>query len=202
VDPVGIWNCVVYGHPDFGDERVYLSFTADGGAQVARQLDDGVHAWEALPGWYEGRRDEMTFRDPHTGREFEGDLSRETLGGSWRTLTLIGGWWCTPTEAAVIPKPDPKKRAKPLPPLMPAMTATPRYPLQAIRDAKQGKAVTCFFVDASGAIVQPEIIELSDEIFRDPILKALSNSRYQGWDDSRVLRPGCRSYIFKLDARN
>jgi hypothetical protein len=86
-----------------------------------------------------------------------------------------------------------------MPPLLPSLTATPRYPVQAIRDAKQGRALSCFFVDASGYIVQPEIIELSDEIFRQPILNALARSRYQTLEDASVLRPGCRSFIFKLD---
>ena len=55
-------------------------------------------------------------------------------------------------------------------------------------------------MDASGSVVQPELIELSDEVFRAPILAALARSRYQGWDDASVLRPGCRSYIFRLDS--
>lgn len=202
LDPVGLWNCVVYGHPAFGDERMYLSLSADGGAQLARLADDTVRAWEALPGWHTDRGD-LVFRDPRGGRDFHADLHRQTLGGDWRTPTLLGGWWCTAMDPnAVAKQPDPTKRAKPLPPLTPAMTATPAYPLQAIREAKQGKAVTCFFVDATGAIVQPEILELSDEVFREPILAALSRSSYKGWSDSSVLRPGCRSYIFRLDARN
>ena len=62
--------------------------------------------------------------------------------------------------------------------------------------------MSCFFVDANGYIVQPELIELSDEVFRQPILNALARSRYQAWDDESVLRPGCRSFIFRLDAIN
>ena len=66
-----------------------------------------------------------------------------------------------------------------MPPVLPLVTATPRYPIEAIRQAKQGRVVTCFLVDATGAIVEPEIIELSDEMFREPILVALSRSRYE-----------------------
>jgi hypothetical protein len=58
--------------------------------------------------------------------------------------------------------------------------------------------VTCFLVDAAGLIVEPEIIELSDEVFREPILLALSRSRYEP-RDSDALRPSCRSYTFTLD---
>jgi hypothetical protein len=72
--------------------------------------------------------------------------------------------------------------------------------VQAIRAAKQGRAVTCFFVDADGYIVQPEVIELSDEIFRAPTLAALERSRYRSWEGGEMLRPGCRSYTFRLDA--
>jgi hypothetical protein len=84
-------------------------------------------------------------------------------------------------------------------PLLPTFTATPVYPLKAIRDAKQGRAVSCFLVDADGNIVQPEIVELSDEIFRAPILNALIRSRYQALPGVRALRPGCRTFLFRLE---
>jgi Gram-negative bacterial TonB protein C-terminal len=198
---VGTWDCVIYGHPAFGDENVYVRLGADGSAQLARQTDQGVRPWEPLPGWWQ-RRGELTFRDPRTDRDFTADLSRTTLGGRWHTQTLLGGWWCTAVDPVVLPAPTGLARPKPLPRLRPATTATPQYPLQAIREAKEGRAVTCFLVDASGTILDPEIIELSDEVFRAPTLTALSRSRFQGWNDSRVLRPGCRSYTFELHARN
>jgi hypothetical protein len=198
VDPVGTWNCVVYGHPAFGDERVLLNFGTNGGAQLARQEGDEILAWTPLSFWTAD--DElMTFSDPRSGRRFEADLSRATLGGSWRTYTLFGGWWCSAADVGPVATIDKRKSTEYMPPLLPELTATPRYPLQAIRDAKQGRAVSCFFVDANGYIVQPELIELSDEVFRAPILNALARSRYQAWDDESVLRPGCRSFIFKLE---
>jgi hypothetical protein len=86
-----------------------------------------------------------------------------------------------------------------MPPLMPLRTATPPYPIQAIRAAKQGRVVACFFVDSSGKIVQPEFVEISDEIFREPTLVALARSQYQGWPETGLLRPGCRTYIYRLD---
>jgi outer membrane biosynthesis protein TonB len=91
-----------------------------------------------------------------------------------------------------------EEREAALPPILPRVTATPRYPIQAIREAKQGRVVTCFLVDAEGMIVEPEIIELSDEIFRQPTLAALSRSRYEP-RESDVMRPSCRSYTFSLD---
>jgi hypothetical protein len=42
VDPVGTWNCVIYGHPELGDERVLLNFGANGGSQLARQDGDEI----------------------------------------------------------------------------------------------------------------------------------------------------------------
>jgi hypothetical protein len=198
VDPVGTWNCVVYGHPAFGDERVLLSFAANGGAQLARQQGDEISAWAPLSSWT-ADDDALTFSDPRSGRRFEADLRRTTLGGNWRTYSLFGGWWCSAADLGPVTTIDREKSLEYMPPLLPALTATPRYPVQAIRDAKQGRAVSCFFVDANGYIVQPELIELSDEVFRQPILNALARSRYQEWDDERVLRPGCRSFIFKLD---
>jgi hypothetical protein len=190
---------VVYGHPDFGDERVLLRFAFDGTAQIAQQDVEGVRPWSPLTGWTAERR-ELRFTDPRTGRRFDAHLERPTLGGGWRTLTTVGGWWCTRIDAAIVPEPGEKEKSTKLwPPLVARLTATPRYPVKAIRAAKQGRAVTCFFVDAEGYVVQPEVIELSDEVFREPILDALERSRYDGWADTSVLRPGCRSYIFRLD---
>ena len=65
--------------------------------------------------------------------------------------------------------------------------------------AKQGRVVTCFLVDSAGSIVSPEIIELSDEMFREPTLIALSRSRYEPRRTDAALRPSCRSYTFSLD---
>ncbi len=59
--------------------------------------------------------------------------------------------------------------------------------------------MSCFFVDAEGNVVQPEIVELSDEIFRAPILNALARSRYQPLPGEQALRPGCRSFLFRLE---
>jgi len=198
LDPVGTWTCVVYGHPAFGDERIVLNFSMDGSARLAREQDDEISAWTTLSGWTVDD-DTMTFTDSRSGRSFEADMSRATLGGRWRTPTLLGGWWCSAADFVAVPAIEQQKRTEVMPPLLPAVTSTPLYPLKAIREAKQGRAVTCFFVDANGSIVQPVLIELSDEVFRQPILNALSRSRYQSWNDDRVLRPGCRSFIFKLD---
>lgn len=193
---------MVYGHPAFGDERVLLSFSAGGDSQLARQDGDEITAWEALSFWTADEDAVMTFTDPRSGRRFEADLTRATLGGSWRTYTLLGGWWCSPADFGSVPMIEKSKSMEFMPPLLPTLTSTPQYPLQAIRDAKQGRAVSCFFVDANGYIVRPELVEISDEVFRQTILNALARSRYQAWNDERVLRPGCRSFIFKLDTIN
>ena len=42
-------------------------------------------------------------------------------------------------------------------------------------------------------------VELSDEIFRAPILNALARSRYQALPGEQGLRPGCRSFLFRLE---
>lgn len=199
VDPVGAWSCVIYGHPAFGDERMLFHFAADGSAQLAREVEQKISAWTPMSRWT-ADDGELAFSDPHTGRQYRADLRRATLGGGWRAFTLIGGWWCSELDAAAVPAVEKLEPLAVMPPLIPSVTSTPQYPLQAIRDAKQGRAVTCFFVDASGRVVRPEVIELSDEVFRAPILAALERSRYQGWADASVLRPGCRSYIFKLDS--
>ena len=198
LDPVGTWTCVVYGHPAFGDERVLFDLSGDGSVRVARLLDDEVSSWVPLTRW-EIDDATLTFTDSRSGRDYEADLTRATLGGRWRTPTLLGGWWCSPADFVAAPTVDAPKAEALLPPLTPSLTVTPTYPIKAIRDAKQGRAVSCFFVDSDGYVVQPELVELSDEIFRVPILNALARSRYQSWPDARILRPGCRSFIFRLD---
>jgi hypothetical protein len=198
LDPVGTWSCVVYGHPAFGDERVLLNVLRDGSVKVARLLDGEISAWIPLTHW-QIEDATLTFADSRSGRNYKADLTRTTLGGNWRTPTLLGGWWCSPTDFVAAPTIDQTKPETLMPPLLPRLTATPVYPIRAIRDAKQGRAVTCFFVDAEGYVVQPELVELSDEIFRAPILNALARSRYQALPDDRMLRPGCRSFIFRLD---
>jgi hypothetical protein len=198
LDPIGTWACVVYGHPAFGDERVLLDVARDGSVRVARLENGDVSAWFPLRRW-EIEDATLTFTDSRSGRDYEADLTRATLGGKWRTPTLLGGWWCSPTDFVAAPTVGSVQPEALMPPLLPTLTATPTYPIKAIRDAKQGRAVSCFFVDSDGYVVQPEIVELSDEIFRAPILSALARSRYQAWPDERVLRPGCRSFIFRLD---
>lgn len=197
VDFVGTWSCVVWGHPDFGDERVLLNFTPHGVARLARIEDADVPAWSGLTPWVEEDR-ELMFSDPRTGRQYTADLRRDNLGGTWRTLTTTGGWWCAESDLEVVPE-TVEGRAAALPPVLPIVTATPRYPIEAIREAKQGRVVTCFLVDATGTIVEPEIIELSDEIFREPTLAALSRSRYEARAADSARRPSCRSYTFSLD---
>jgi hypothetical protein len=195
--PVGTWSCVVWGHPEFGDERVLLNFAPQGVARLARVESAAVPAWSGLTPWITDKR-EMRFSDPRTGRQYTADLRRENLGGTWRTLTTTGGWWCAVSDVAVVPDTREEREAA-LPPVLPLVTATPRYPLAAIREAKQGRVVTCFLVDATGTIVEPEIIELSDEVFREPILVALSHSRYEPRRADSVSRPSCRSYTFSLE---
>lgn len=199
LDPIGTWSCVIYGHPDLGEERIALNFAVDGTVNAAR--DDGNRSaeWAPLSAWT--RQDaELRFTDARSGREFSGDLRRESLGGGWRTFSLVGGWWCSAVDPATLPPIVPRARAPVYPPPVPLVTVTPAYPIQAIRAAKQGLAVTCFLVNADGRVVQPDVIELSDEIFRQPILRALERSRYRGWDDRATLRPGCRSYVFTLES--
>jgi hypothetical protein len=192
----------VYGQPALGDERMLFAFASNGRARVARQdLVGDQSEWSALSPW-QVLDGELRFSDPHTGRQFRAALDQATLAGGWRTLSLVGGWWCSVAKVPAPPADEAGKVAPVTPPLVPSLTATPSYPVQAIRLAKQGRAVACFLVDWQGLVAQSEIIELSDEIFREPILEALARSRYRGWDDASALRPGCRSYIFKLDELN
>lgn len=202
IDPIGSWSCVLYGHPGLGNERMLFRFAANGNVDVARSNDDTFRPWAPLASW-ELADSTLRFSDSRTGREFEAELHRGTLGGTWRTRSLLGGWWCAGIaddfhaafEPGVLDRPPTGR----MPPLLPLVMAVPAYPRQAIREAKEGRAVACFFVDGDGMIADAELIELSDEIFRQPTLDALARSSYRSRGDALV-RPGCRSYIFRLDS--
>ena len=206
LDPVGTWRCVLYGNPALGDERVMLSFGPDRTVRMARGAESGTLAWSPLSTW-EVQKGVIKFEDPRTGRRFSADARRDTLAGEWRTLNLLGGWWCSAATAndgseshidiltGTGLDPDSTKR------LIPEVMATPTFPLQAIREAREGRVVLCFIVEPSGEVYDPEFVELSDEIFRAPSLDALMRSRYKPWNP-RIdggSRQACRSFIFRLD---
>ncbi len=203
IDPRSTWSCVIYGNPALGDERVLLNFAPDQSTLMARPSDNESRPWSPLSPW-QIQDDVLSFRDSRTGRVFEANLERTTLGGSWKTLTLLGGWWCTETaenvDLGIFASGRDRSRSV-MAPLIPAVVATPRYPRRAIRDALEGRAVICFEVDPNGQVRAPEFIELTDEVFRAPSLDALMTSSYQplsgGSPDSP--RPACRSFLYRLD---
>jgi hypothetical protein len=77
---------------------------------------------------------------------------------------------------------------------------SPAYPPEAIREAREGRVVACFLVDSSGTIIEPELVEVSDEVFAEPTLQVLARSRYNTLEPGDAVRPGCRSFLFQLDA--
>lgn len=197
---------MLYGNPALGDERVMLSFGPDRTVRMARGAESGTLAWSPLSNW-EVQKGIIKFEDPRTGRRFSADARRDTLAGEWRTLNLLGGWWCSAatandgSEAGIDIltgtglDPDSTKR------LIPEVMATPTFPLQAIREAREGRVVLCFTVEPSGEVYDPEFVELSDEIFRAPSLDALMRSRYKSWNPRTDggSRQACRSFIYRLD---
>lgn len=198
LDPVGIWNCLVYA--PFGDERIFLRLASDQSAYMARIRDASRREWTELADW-DVARGHIEIVDPASGREYDGELRRSTLGGTWQMQAFTGGWWCSraagnDADAEWVRPPSP---AALMPVLVPAIMASPKYPIQAIRDAKEGRAVSCFFVNGKGEISNPELVELSDEIFGPPTLTAVTESRFRGWHDDEIVRPACRSFTFELD---
>lgn len=163
---------------------------------AARGVGAAGLEWQLLSGWA-SRRDTLRFSDYATGREFAADLTYSTLGGSWQDALRRGGWWCVPTIERGGRAADPQYQ---MPPLIPDIMATPWYPRRAIREAKEGTAVACFTVGFDGVIREPALIELSDEIFRNPTLSALQRSRYAPWNSAIPERPGCRSFSFELES--
>jgi hypothetical protein len=203
IDPRRTWSCVVYGNPALGDERILLSFAPDQSTLMAKPSADANRPWAPLSQW--SIEDEtLSFSDSRSGRNFQANLRRSTLGGEWRTLNLLGGWWCSKAaeevELSIFADSDDGSRNE-LVPLIPARMATPSYPRQAIREAIEGRVVICFEVDSSGSVLNPEFIELSDEIFRATSLDALMSSSYQPWSQSsdQLMRPACRSFVYSLE---
>lgn len=199
VDPAGLWYCLVYGHLGLDDWHVSLRLEPGGRAFSAWGLALGNRAWRRLSNWSvdDGV---ISFDDPDSGRHYEGDLSRSTLGGTWRVHAESGGWWCAPRALAADSVGLRRSDAAMAVPLVAQIVKAPDYPRQAIREAKEGRAVVCFLVDRNGFVVEPEIVELSDEVFRDPTLQAIDESRFAVYDEPVPLRPGCRSYVYHLDA--
>lgn len=201
LDPTGVWSCVVYGGVP-ADERIVLRLVADGGAMLARQGLDSTSYWAPLSDWAVERA-ELEFTDYRNSRRYAADLRRPKLGGEWTSPRGHGGWWCMRTaDGAELDTRVSSQSAAEffVPPLVPDVSVSPMYPRQAIRDATEGRAVVCFVVDSSGVILEPEIVELSDEIFRDSTMLAVHRTRYRPWDAGALPRAGCRSYTFELDA--
>lgn len=203
IDPRRTWSCVLYGNPALGDERVLLNFAPDRSTLMAKPSADADRPWIPFSQW--SIEDEMlSFSDSRSGREFQANLRRSTLGGEWRTLNLLGGWWCSEAaeevELSIFADTDDGSRTM-LVPLIPARMATPSYPRQAIREATEGRVVICFEVESSGRVLNPEFVELSDEIFRASSLDALMSSSYQPWSESSnmLMRPACRSFVYSLE---
>jgi hypothetical protein len=139
--------------------------------------------------------------DSRTGRQFEAALGRSSLGGGWKSEASNGGWWCARLDDAFANSQNVESlnANDVMPPLIPHAATTPYYPLRAIRQAKEGHAAICFLVESTGAIVEPEFIELSDDIFRETTLRAVLASTYRGWAGGPAARPGCRTFNFELN---
>lgn len=200
LDPRGLWSCVTYGDPAYGDERMTLRVLDAGRVDVTHRLGGGLEEWMRLSEWSVEKR-RLTFSDFRRGRIYAADLDRSTLGGTWTAASAAGGWWCVRRGDAATAETIALRRSAPefyVPPLVINVMATPRYPRQAIRQAKEGRAVACFIVESSGTVRDPEFLELSDEIFRDSTVAALLRSNYLPWEGDAT-RPGCRSFTYELE---
>lgn len=201
LDPAGIWACVTFDDERARDLRFLLHMTGTGTGKVALQTSRSAGAWNTIFPW-SPERHELEFTEPETGRQFTADLTRPTLAGTWRTPVDRGGWWCALRvngEEAATHVVQGSAVEYFVPPLVPDISATPRYPRDAVRAATEGYAVACFFVAADGTILEPEIVELSHEYFRAPTMIATHASSYRPWPMGTGVRAGCRTYSYELD---
>jgi hypothetical protein len=201
VEPVGVWNCVVYGDPARGNERTSLALTPLSAVYWATQGSGGVTAWRRLGDW-EQRRRGFSFADVREGRVYEADLERSTLGGKWSGLRKGGGWWCARRPEDLLEVQLDFGRATPefyVPPLVSNSMDSPRYPIEAIRQAREGHAIVCFLVDSSGQVLDPEVIEITDPLFLATTINAVQRSSYLPSSRVDFSRPGCRDISYTLD---
>ena len=111
VDPVGTWSCVVWGHPEFGDERVLLNFDRP------RRRAIGAHRERGRPGVE--RPDAVDHgRSRRCGSAIRGPdgstrrICAATISAArWRTLTATGGWWCAVSDVEVVPETNEERAA-------------------------------------------------------------------------------------------
>ena len=197
---VGVWSCTLYEQLTSDNDYVLMRFDPVGTTHFARPRGDEFRIWAPVSGWT-ARKNRLSFTDSRIGREFEADLRRSGLGGTWKTETSNGGWWCARLDYAFADSQNVESlnANDVMPPLIPYAASTPFYPLRAIRQAKEGHATICFLVESTGVIVDPEFIELSDDIFRETTLRAVLASSYRGWAGEPAARPGCRTFDFELD---
>lgn len=198
-DPVGVWICLMYG--EAGDQRFYLALAADGGTRIARPVEADEGEWRVLGPWRRSRersRERIEFADPVNARLFVAEHIGEDLGGTWLGVRDGGGWWCAAAAYAPGDEPPPARGLMEL--LVPAIMASPSYPLRAIREAREGRTVSCFIVTGNGEIRRPVVLEATDDVFREPTLEAVAGSRYRSWGDDDATLPACRSFIFELGA--
>lgn len=196
IEPVGVWHCLAYGHRE--DERFYLALTHDGRARIARISDAIEGRWNAFGEWRRRSGGKLTLNAAEN-RNFEADLNAESLGGRWTAPLRDGGWWCAEVDDAVPVDPMPPAATGLMAAPVPAIMASPNYPRQAIREAKEGRAVICFIIDGRGDISRPGLIELTDDVFREPTLAAVVRSRYQSRGHEQPAPvPACRSYKYEL----
>lgn len=192
---------MTYGDQRGRDMRFLVHLTGTGTGNFSIQTSRSAGEWRAIFPW-SPEKHELEFTEPETGRSFTADLTRATLAGTWTTPVDSGGWWCAQrvdgAHAAALAVHGSAAEYF-VPPLIPGISATPRYPRDAVRQATEGYATACFFVDASGAILEPEVVDLSHEHFRTPTLVATYASRYRPWPSDTGVRPGCRTYSFQLD---
>ncbi len=203
INPLGTWNCIIYGSPDLGNENYSFSFANDYSVLVSKNDAEEERLWQNISPWVINDR-ELFFTDNRMARDFRGDLNRSNLGGDWRTSNSVGGWWCTRSDEEVdhsFYNNNDNQKVGIIIPLIPEIMITPAYPRQAHREGLEGRAVICFEILPNGEIINPEFLELSDEIFRASSLDALMSTKFKPWGQLVDLesRPACRSYMYRLD---
>lgn len=213
----GIWRCDV--SPETGEPEVlWFNFAPNGAQQWMDGPENGSSGWSEPFAWDKNDH-RLSWAGQSGKRYYRGELSEGTIEGALFHDDIFsdaaGHFRCKATEgvpvrqdnaesAAVdLPAPADKTNTgvEPQPKPTPKRMVAPGYPEQALLQEVEGRVIVCFDVDTRGRVVEPVIMESTNAVFNEPVLKALARSRYEParHEGKAVPSHSCRIFKFWLN---